>query len=525
MEKSPDTITEAYRPVPWRGWVLARRLSQIGFFLLFIFLFLKTGYTGQERLSWPADLFFDFDPLILAAHLLNHSQIVWRLFLSLILVGLTLIGGRFFCGWICPMGTTLDGCRRLLYRPRPDRGLALKLVRVKYYLLFFLLAAAFLTLNLVGLFDPIALLYRTLGLVIYPELSYGLEESFAKAYQLGQPVAEVSEPVYRFLKDTLLPFRTQIFLLPYFTLALFLLLVALERVDRRFWCRAFCPLGALYGLAARFSWLRRRPFRLCRDCGDCQEVCKMGSIHAEAVPQQQMAECQLCMSCQEACQKNRVSFKFGGGPARPALDLGRRQVVTAVAAGIVAVPVIKLSSVGRRPDEFLLRPPGVHSEAAFLSQCVRCGECFKVCPTGALQPTFWEAGLDGLYTARLIPRLGYCEYGCTLCSQVCPTGAIPILPLEVKQNSPLGTAFINRARCIPFTEGRNCLVCEEFCPVAPKAITYYEDEVRDLVGKKVRVKLPLAVPDQCIGCGTCENKCPVGGEAAIRVKRSLRVEI
>jgi formate hydrogenlyase subunit 6/NADH:ubiquinone oxidoreductase subunit I len=89
----------------------------------------------------------------------------------------------------------------------------------------------------------------------------------------------------------------------------------------------------------------------------------------------------------------------------------------------------------------------------------------------------------------------------------------------------MGTAFINRARCIPFTEGRDCLVCEEHCPVAPKAITYYEEEVRDVNGKKVRVKLPLIVQDQCIGGGTCENKCPVGGEAAIRVKRSLRVEI
>jgi NAD-dependent dihydropyrimidine dehydrogenase PreA subunit len=32
-------------------------------------------------------------------------------------------------------------------------------------------------------------------------------------------------------------------------------------------------------------------------------------------------------------------------------------------------------------------------------------------------------------------------------------------------------------------------------------------------------------PDRCIGCGQCENVCPVGGEAAIRVKRSLRVEM
>ncbi len=352
MENKPEISTEAYRPVPWRGWVLARRLSQIFFFLLFVLLFLKTTYTGQEVLGWPVDLFFRFDPLILAAHLLDHGQLVWRLFLSLILVGLTLILGRFFCGWICPMGTTLDGCRRLLFRPRPDRGYALRLRQVKYYLLFFLLAAALFKVNLVGLFDPLSLLYRTLGIVVYPELSYGLEESFATAYKVGKPLTYVSEPMYQYLKDTILPFRKQVFLLPFFTVCCFALIVALERVDRRFWCRALCPLGALYGLAARFSWLRRRPFKLCKDCGDCQEVCKMGSIHAEVVPQHQMAECQLCMSCQEACQKDRVSFKFGGRVARPALDLGRRQVVTAMAAGVVAVPLIRLGSVAQRPDEY-----------------------------------------------------------------------------------------------------------------------------------------------------------------------------
>jgi MauM/NapG family ferredoxin protein len=525
METKPDNSTEAYRPAPWRGWVLARRLSQIGFLLLFVLLFLKTAYTGQEILRWPVDLFFRFDPLILATSLLNHSQIVWRLFLSLILIGLTLILGRFFCGWICPLGTTLDGCRRLLFSPRPDQGYALRLRRVKYYLLFFLLTAALFSVNLAGLFDPLSLLYRTLGIVVYPELSYGLEETFTRAYEMGKPLASISEPVYDFLKVTILPFRKQIFLLPFFTLGFFAVLVALERMDRRFWCRAFCPLGALYGLAARFSWLRRRPYKLCQDCGDCQAVCKMGSIHAEAVPEHQMADCQLCMSCQESCQKDRVAFKFGGSSKRPPLDLGRRQVLTGIVAGVAAVPLIRLGSVVQRPDEFLLRPPGVEAEKAFLSRCIRCGECFKVCPTGGLQPTWWEAGLEGLYTSRLVPRLGYCEYNCTLCSQVCPTGAIPKMSLEVKQNSRMGTAFINRSRCIPFTEGRDCLVCEEHCPVAPKAITYYEEEVRDPTGKKVRVKLPLIVQDQCIGCGTCENKCPVGGEAAIRVKRSMRVEI
>ena len=95
----------------------------------------------------------------------------------------------------------------------------------------------------------------------------------------------------------------------------------------------------------------------------------------------------------------------------------------------------------------------------------------------------------------------------------------------MKQTTVLGIAFINRSRCIPYTEGADCLVCEEHCPVSPKAIVFSEQEVVNLQGERVKIKLPVVNPDRCIGCGQCEHVCPVGGAAAIRVKRSLRVEI
>jgi len=323
-----------------------------------------------------------------------------------------------------------------------------------------------------------------------------------------------------------LPFRPLVYLLPFFTLVLFALLVAAERVDRRFWCRAFCPLGALYGLIARFSRLRRRPAALCPDCGDCTEVCKMAAFAPGKPARHLTSECQLCLRCLEACEhEDRVSFTWTSKAPRAPLDLGRRQVITAVAAGVVAVPFIRLGSLARRPDEFLVRPPGAQTEAEVLSRCIRCGQCMKVCLTNGIQPVLWEAGLEGIYTPRLIPRLGYCAYSCNLCGQVCPTGAIPQLELQVKQATVLGTASINRTRCIPYTEGADCLVCEEHCPVSPKAITFVDQEVVNVQGERVKVKLPMVIPDRCIGCGHCEHVCPVGGDAAIRVKRSLRVEM
>ncbi|MBW1916780.1 MAG: 4Fe-4S binding protein [Deltaproteobacteria bacterium] len=508
-----------------RWWLVMRRASQLLFFLLFLLLFLKTAYVGQEVLAWPVDLFFRLDPLLLAVHLLTRSPLVYGLLWSLLVVAMTLILGRFFCGWVCPLGTALDGCRHLLFKDRLDQGVAQRWRRVKYYLLLLLLAGALFSVNLAGLFDPLCLLYRSLALVFYPAFGYGVESVALQTYRWGQPLTYVTEPLYGFLKATVLPFQPLVYLLPFLTLGLFVLVVVLEALDRRFWCRALCPLGALYGLVARFAWLRRQPVNICPDCGDCQELCKMGAVGNDSTPRHQPAECQLCLTCLARCPQNRVSFVWGSKATKPAIDLGRRQVVLALAAGVAMVPVVRLGSVARRPEEYLIRPPGAGSEAEFLARCVRCGQCMKVCPTNGLQPTLWEAGLDGLYTPRLVPRLGYCEYSCNLCSQVCPTGAIPALPLEVKKLSPLGTAFIDHSRCIVYTEGRDCLVCEEHCPVAPKAIIFHDGQIRDIDGQLHTVKLPLVVTDRCIGCGICENKCPVGGAAAIRVKRSLRVEI
>jgi len=518
-----------------RRWLYLRRGSQVVFFLLFLFLFLQAEYKGQEILGWPVDLFFRFDPLILAAHSLARNPFVWGLLWSLVLVALTLVLGRFFCGWICPLGTALDGFRRLLFVRRADAGVADRFRKVKYYLLIVLLAGAVFSLNLVGLFDPLSLLYRTLAIVLYPAAGLGVEKVSLTLYRWGAPFTFVSEPAYQFLKATVLPFKPLLYLLPFLTLVLFILVVVAEGVDRRFWCRAVCPLGALYGLIARFSLLRRRPTVLCKDCQDCAEVCKMGALGvrqdaaafksgAAPLPRHQTSECQLCMSCQAFCEKGRVSFGFGVKAPRAPLDLGRRQAITAVAAGAALVPLVRLSSLAKRPDEFLIRPPGAQDEGEFLSRCLRCGECMKVCLTNGLQPVLWEAGLEGFYTSRLIPRMGYCAYTCTLCGQVCPTGAIPRLDLQVKQATALGTAHINRSRCIVYSEGTDCLVCEEHCPVSPKAITYNIIDVLDQQGRRVQVKAPVVQADRCIGCGHCEFVCPVGGEAAIRVKRSLRVE-
>ena len=148
----------------------------------------------------------------------------------------------------------------------------------------------------------------------------------------------------------------------------------------------------------------------------------------------------------------------------------------------------------------------------------------KVCIKNAIHPTMLEAGVEGFWTPYLKMQLGYCEYNCTLCGQVCPSGAIPELSLEEKHETVLGTAFIDRNRCIPWAQNRTCAVCEENCPIPDKAIVLRPENVVDpITGESAVIQRPHVVIERCVGCGMCESKCPMPGESAIRVgpRRSL----
>ncbi|MDQ5985009.1 MAG: Ferredoxin-type protein NapG [Syntrophus sp. SKADARSKE-3] len=214
-----------------------------------------------------------------------------------------------------------------------------------------------------------------------------------------------------------------------------------------------------------------------------------------------------------------MSFGFFKPKSAAALDLGKRRVIGALVAGVAAVPLLRVTPLSKitAADPSLIRPPGSLEEAEFLKRCVKCGECMKVCITGGLQPAFLESGWEGLWSPVLVPRIGYCEYRCTLCGQVCPTQAIRNLKPEEKATVRIGLAMVDRSRCLPFAHGVSCIVCEEVCPTSPKAIWFEEVSVTDRRGVTHRFKQPHVDLELCIGCGICEAKCPVLGRPAITV--------
>ena len=213
--------------------------------------------------------------------------------------------------------------------------------------------------------------------------------------------------------------------------------------------------------------------------------------------------------------------------------MGRRAVLGGMLAG-VSFPLLgrldgRLHGVS---DARLIRPPGSLPEKDFLNLCQRCGLCMKVCPTNVINPALSEAGMAGFWTPNLIMIQGYCEYTCTLCGGVCPTGAIRKLSGKEKIERPvrIGSAHIDRGRCLPWSGNGPCIVCEEHCPTSPKAIYFKKDVVAGPDGTETKVQLPYVDLKRCVGCGICEFKCPVRGRAAIRVisageSRSLENQI
>ena len=147
-------------------------------------------------------------------------------------------------------------------------------------------------------------------------------------------------------------------------------------------------------------------------------------------------------------------------------------------------------------------------------------ELLKKAPDIEQEMTLAEAGWEGLWTPRVVARLGRCEVDCTLCGHVCPTGAIQPLTVEEKHAVKIGIALIDQSRCIPYAYGRDCGTCVEACPLPDKALRQVDVEIQIHDGKWQRTKIvsqPMVDPDRCTDCGGCVRDCTFKDEPAIRV--------
>ena len=494
-----------------------RRFSQVAVFLVFVFLFLNTEYKDNDVLPYAVNVFLRMDPLVAGAAALAGRAVIKLLWPAAVVAGVTLLFGRFFCGWVCPRGAILDFADATIFRKIKRRAkLPANLPRLKYFILFFLAASSLFTLQMVFLFDPISILIRSLTLSIFPGINMAINSLFDALYFTNiHAITKFSEPVFSFLKNHFLAFEQPQFRLAALVGSIFLLIIAAEYFQKRFWCRNLCPLGALLGLLGRFGLTRRRVGDSCISCGKCERDCRMGAIGNDFKAANR-SECIECLDCRSICPEDAVHFVGRDKPELLPMDVGRRGVLTSLAVGAVAVPIFLSEGYRKVSDPSLIRPPGALAEDKFLDRCTRCGECMRVCTANGLQPALFEAGLAGLWSPILVPRMGYCEFNCTLCGQVCPTGAIKRLSPHEKRKTKLGLAEFDRSRCIPWKGESNCIVCEEHCPTPEKAIKLREEQVTTLSGEIIKIKRPYVDENLCVGCGICENKCPLTGHPGIK---------
>ncbi|MGC9363321.1 MAG: 4Fe-4S binding protein [Fidelibacterota bacterium] len=495
-----------------------RRTVQLVFLGLFILTVLQAGYPFQPWI--PPELFLWADPLTALA-----TQIAGRFFDPLFLIALIvllspLVFSRAFCGWICPLGTTIDLSDRFIAK---KRNIATRKYRsVKSFLLILILLFAVLGWQIAWYLDPLPILWRSLGIFgisFFYLVSNGILNGLYDLDLFTDTILNLQDSIsIRFF-----PLGSPTFTNLFLPFLIFITILALGKISRRFWCRNLCPLGALLGLLAKFSPLQRIVAeKSCTACSVCQKKCKMDAIEEDYIHTEK-SECILCLDCQADCPADAIRYGFQSPLAmQSAPDFSRRSFIGAGVAALLGTGLLSLNGLNPRRTDRRLRPPGALPEDDFIERCVRCGECVRICATSGacLQMAFLETGLAGLLTPVSQYRLGYCEYNCNLCGQICPTKAIRPLELEEKQNIKVGTAFFLTDRCIPYRLNENCIVCEEHCPLPDKAIKLTEKEYADPGTGSIRlVAYPWVDSDLCIGCGICENKCPLEGEAGIVVTR------
>jgi polyferredoxin len=446
----------------------ARRVSQL-FFVVLLVWFCVAATLGDrfwQLRGWPVNWLLELDPLTGLATLLSTRTLYRGLLWGLATVALTIALGRVFCGWICPFGAMHQfvgwlGRRQRKAKLRVEANRYRPAQRLKYYILAVFLAAAAIaplgsgTLQ-IGLLDPLPLVQRSVSLVVVP-----------LADRLG---ALALSPLPRFYEGAgLIAF-------------VFAGALALNLWVPRFYCRFVCPLGALLGLLGRFSlWRIGRTGEGCTGCLKCERNCEGACRPTGRI---QISECVMCVNCLDDCAHGAIAYRTrpSAEGENPLPDLRRRGFILSAAAGLVGAPALRLgASTGPNWNPDLIRPPGALAEEDFLARCIKCGQCMRVCPTNVIHPAGLVGGLEGLWSPRLNFRIGTsgCQHSCIACGQFCPTAAMRPKSVEKRGglrgfgtlgHNSIGTAFVDRGRCLPWAMDKPCIVCQENCPVSPKAI-------------------------------------------------------
>ena len=465
-------------------------------FALFLLLFLGGGKISAFLSS--VLLPFQFVPTLI--HILTSPEVLFVFGLVLILV-ISLIFGRVYCSFLCPLGTLQDMvialsrkigfCKKHTFR-KPNNWLRYSILILTF------IAVALGSMSLLNFLDPYSLTGRMITQIIEPIVNgiYNAGISLLKYFNF-----------YLFSKNTaFLPFSVVAV-----TLAFLILIVIMSARAGRLYCNTVCPVGAVLGLISRASFLK---FTLdhnnCNECVRCVKVCKGGCIDAQnkAIDQ---SRCVGCFNCLAACPQSVVSYRPSWSkaedstwsPARRGFLIG---TIAATASGLFVfnIGLRNLLGTARASQSPPVTSLGSVSIEHFTQACTACHLCVSACPTKVITPSFLGYGLSGILQPQMNYEKSFCDYECNVCGQVCPTGAILPLPLPEKKFTQIGTVELRKDKCVVYVDKNNCGACGEVCPTH----TIY------FINKQ-NILYPEVDTQYCIGCGACEKACPTAPKSIL----------
>ena len=466
-----------------------RIFVSLSVFILFIFLFLG-GETLSEYLS---NILLPFQLVPALIRILTKPCAIFIFGLVSVFV-ITLIFGRVYCSFLCPLGSLQDMIialsRKIGWRKKHSYQMPQNWLRYSILVLV-ILSATVGSMSVLNLLDPYSLAGRIITKFIQPLFVWiyntivGLLTNFN---------------IYLFSKEAAwIP--TSVLLV---TGGFFILILILSARYGRLYCNTLCPVGTLLGLISRVSVFQFVIDRTrCHECVRCEGVCKAGCIDPRTAAIDQ-TRCVNCFNCLDVCSKSAVSYRFSWIKAQKvAWSPARRGFIIGTVASVGSAlfmfnsgirSLLGNASASPTPP---ITPPGSISVKHFTQSCSACHLCVSACPTKVITPSFLEYGIGGLLQPKMNYAESFCDYECNLCGRVCPTGAILPQSKDEKKFTQIGTVDLLKEKCVVYVDKNNCGACGEVCPT--HTISFID---------KDNILYPEVDTKYCIGCGACEKACP-----------------
>jgi polyferredoxin len=257
-------------------------------------------------------------------YVFSYSSIIPMLYELIFIFGLTLFLGRFYCGWLCPLGLILDieiivrKVLKIRHRIIPDK-LNVALHKLRYAILLFILLLPIVMYVL----DPrqimvsplmaqlLAGYYRPYSIILDPMIPFIVPwtgQLIVGSVNLSFPYAqEITTYLGASLGSIL-------------AIAFVSVVLAGGFFIRRVWCR-FCPTGSSLGVLNRFKGLSWIPLlyiekneEKCTKCGVCKRVCsvQVNDVYEQKGGKIKTSQCMVCSRCVEMCPyADTLKLKLG----------------------------------------------------------------------------------------------------------------------------------------------------------------------------------------------------------------------